>query len=123
MDKSTQGADQRKLDEFIDDIKVLLQEIQQLYCQDSIPWVVGYSGGKDSTAVMQLVWHAVASLPEEKRTKNIHVITTDTLVENPVVSAWVRRSLNLMKNAAEEQDLPIIPVLLKPEIKDTYWVN
>ncbi|WP_138505151.1 DNA phosphorothioation system sulfurtransferase DndC [Nostoc sp. PA-18-2419] len=113
----------RTVAELVDYIQALTTEIQELYCLDEIPWVVGYSGGKDSTATLQLIWNAIAGLPEEKRTKTIHVITTDTLVENPVVSVWVRNSLEQMKVAAKEQEMPIEPHLLYPAIKDTFWVN
>ncbi|MDJ0898425.1 MAG: DNA phosphorothioation system sulfurtransferase DndC, partial [Xenococcus sp. MO_188.B8] len=78
----------RNVSELITHIDQLIQEIQQLYCLDAVPWVVGYSGGKDSTAVLQLIWNAIATLPQEKRTKKIYVITTDTLVENPIVASW-----------------------------------
>ena len=62
------------------------EEIRELYLADSTPWVVGYSGGKDSSAVLQLVWMAIRKLPAGDRTKPIHVISTDTLVEQPVVA-------------------------------------
>lgn len=114
---------QRTVPEFVEDLQALTQEIQNLYCQDALPWIVGYSGGKDSTAVLQLVWNAIASLPVEKRTKTIYVITTDTMVENPVVAAWVSQSLNTMGLAAEKQGIPLKPILLKPAVKDTFWVN
>lgn len=104
-------------------IRKLTKEIQELYCLDEIPWIVGVSWGKDSSAVLQLIWRAIAVLPPEKRTKKIHVITTDTLVENPIVSAWVRKSLEQLKVAAQQQGMPIKPHLLKPEIHDTFWVN
>jgi DNA sulfur modification protein DndC len=108
--------------ELVEDIQSLTAEIQELYCSDEIPWVIGYSGGKDSTAVVQLIWNAISALPSEKRNKTIHVITTDTLVENPIVSAWVSNSLKQMKVAAQEQGMPIEPHLLYPEIKETFWV-
>lgn len=73
-------------------VNLLLEEIQELYCADEAPWIVGYSGGKDSTAVLQLVWLALSTLEPHKRTKTVHVISTDTLVENPVVAAWVTQS-------------------------------
>ncbi|BAY63998.1 hypothetical protein NIES22_40880 [Calothrix brevissima NIES-22] len=113
----------RTVADLVADIQVLTDEIQELYCLDEIPWVVGYSGGKDSTATLQLVWNAISTLPLEKRTKTIYVITTDTLVENPVISAWVSKSLEQMKATAKEQELPIEPHLLKPEAKQTFWVN
>ena len=76
--------------------------------------MVGYSGGKDSTAVLQLIWMALAGLPAEQRTKPVHVISTDTLVENPVVAAWVTHSLEVLADAAAQQGLPITPHRLTP---------
>ncbi len=64
------------------------------------PWVIGYSGGKDSSAVMQLVWMALRGLPPDKRTKDVHVISTDTLVEQPVVASWVEASHSKMRTEA-----------------------
>ncbi len=113
----------RNVSELITHINNLIQEIQELYCLDEVPWVVGYSGGKDSTTVLQLVWNAIASLPQEKRTKKIYVITTDTLVENPIVASWVNHSLEKMELAAQTQNLPVEPHLLTPELKYRFWVN
>ena len=113
----------RSVSELVEEIKKISKEIKELYCLDDIPWVLGYSGGKDSTTVVQLIWYAIAELPPEKRTKKIYVITTDTLVENPIVSTWVRQSLKQMKSAAIEQQLPIEPYMLYPDVKDTFWVN
>ncbi len=113
----------RTVAEFVEDVAALTKEVQELYCLDAVPWIIGYSGGKDSTAILQLIWNAIASLPVEKRTKTIHVITTDTLVENPYVSAWVRKSLKQIKVAASSQQMPIIAHLLHPELKETFWVG
>ena len=113
----------RSVPDLVGEIKKISKEIKDLYCLDDLPWVLGYSGGKDSSAVVQLIWYAIAELPPEKRTKKIYVITTDTLVENPIVSTWVRHSLKQMKSAAIEQQLPIEPHLLYPDVKDTFWVN
>ncbi|MGD1871640.1 MAG: DNA phosphorothioation system sulfurtransferase DndC [Mastigocoleus sp.] len=117
------AQEQRSVDEFVENVEFLTKEIQQLYCSDSIPWVIGYSGGKDSTATLQLIWNAIAQLSPQERQKTIHIITTDTLVENPYVSAWVRSSLKQIQKAAEEKELPFQPHLLQPEVKDTFWVG
>jgi DNA sulfur modification protein DndC len=101
----------------------LVGKMQALYLSDGIPWVVGYSGGKDSTATLQLVWLALQGIPGDQRHKPVHVITNDTLVENPVVSSWVTRSLEMIADAATAQGLPITPHKLTPEIHDTFWVN
>jgi DNA sulfur modification protein DndC len=100
-----------------------IAEVQRIYLADDIPWVVGYSGGKDSTASLQLVWTALADLPPDKRHKTVHVICTDTLVENPVVSVWVRLSLARMEKAVAEAQLPVVPHLLRPTVQDSFWVN
>ena len=104
-------------------IDQLEAEIQRLYLDDETPWIIGYSGGKDSTAVLQLVWSAISKLPGDQLRKKIHVISTDTLVENPVVSSWVAKSLEQMGKVAEEDDLPFRPHRLVPNVEDRFWVN
>ena len=104
-------------------IAQLEDEIRALYTADDVPWIIGYSGGKDSTATLQLVWSAVAGLPKEKRNKTVHVISTDTLVENPIVAAWVDRSMSVMGQAAHEREVPVKPRLLRPEVAESFWVN
>jgi DNA sulfur modification protein DndC len=101
----------------------LAAEIRELYVADDVPWIIGYSGGKDSTATLQLIWTALSELPPEQRTKTVHVISTDTLVENPVVAAWVTRSLDAMRRAAKQQNLPFQPHRLTPTVEDSFWVN
>ena len=106
-----------------DAVECLAAEIADLYLADSMPWVVGYSGGKDSTAVLQLVWAALAKIPEARRRKPVHVISTDTLVENPIVALWVSRSLEMMGKSAQEQGLPLSAHRLTPDKENTFWVN
>lgn len=108
---------------FAGTIDGVVAQTQQLYLADDVPWVVGYSGGKDSTAVLQLVWLAVHGLPREQRRKPVQVISTDTLVENPVVASWVTHSLEVMQAGAERARLPITPHRLTPAVSDTFWVN
>ena len=104
-------------------IEVAISNIASLYTADDLPWIIGYSGGKDSTAVLSLVWRAVAGLTEAERHKKVHVISTDTLVENPIVANWVSHSLKTMAKAATEQNIPLEPHRLTPDVKDTFWVN
>lgn len=101
----------------------IVDEIRAVYLSDSVPWIVGYSGGKDSTASLQLVWTAISSLPEAQRSKPVHVISTDTLVENPVIAAWVETSLQRIGQAAQEQGLPIRAHRLTPSVENRFWVN
>lgn len=67
-----------------EDIRSVIETIKELYLEDMIPWICGYSGGKDSTAVVQLVWYALQELPQEKLKKTVHVISTDTLFFQPM---------------------------------------
>ena len=106
------------------DINELYKLIQEIYLSDKIPWICGYSGGKDSTAIVQLVWNAIGDLSlADRNRKKIYVINTDTLVESPVVSVWAKSSLNKMRNKANEQKMPIYPQDLTPKVENTYWVN
>src|SRR5690348_11581043 len=97
----------------------LVSEVQELYLSDDAPWIVGYSGGKDSTATLQLVWLALSQLDRAQRAKRVHVISTDTLVENPVVAAWVTHSLERMQYAAAKDQLPFEAHRLTPEVADS----
>ena len=106
-----------------DEINRIVADMQRLYKEDAMPWVVAYSGGKDSTAVLQLVWTALAQLKKEELHKPVYVITNDTLVENPIVSSWVNTSLENIQQEAENQELPVQPNLLTPEVSQTFWVN
>lgn len=101
----------------------LCQEIRELYLADDVPWVVGYSGGKDSTATLQLIWQAIAQIPEGERHKTIHVISTDTLVENPIVAAWVEKSHARMAETAAASGMPFEPRMLRPTVDESFWVN
>jgi DNA sulfur modification protein DndC len=101
----------------------ILKEIQTVYLQDDRPWVIGFSGGKDSTCTLQLVWSALVALPPEKRHKKIHVISSDTLVETPVIVDLIDGSLERIRRSAKEEGLPISATKVQPELGETFWVN
>ncbi len=100
-----------------------IRKVAALYESDETPWVIGYSGGKDSTAVLQLVWLSLVEIPLEKRTKPVFVISTDTLVENPIVALWVSNSLERMDGEAKKQNIPLTAHRLTPATENTFWVN
>jgi DNA sulfur modification protein DndC len=101
----------------------LYEEVQDVYLADDRQWIIGYSGGKDSTAALQVVWHALSKLPEEKRKKMVHVICTDTLVETPVIVEYINNTLHLIDKAAGDQKMPFKTHRLNPEVNDSFWVN
>lgn len=100
-----------------------LREIREVYLSDSRPWVIGYSGGKDSTCALQLVWTALLGLPAEQRTKPVYVITSDTLVETPVIVRYIDVTLARIAAAAAEQGLPIKTEKVTPNVDRSFWVN
>lgn len=106
-----------------DQIEGLMETIRNLYCADDIPWVIGYSGGKDSTATLQLVWLALGKMAKEDLKKPVHVINTDTLVESPIIEKWVEKSLKIMEETARNQGLPFVMHRLTPAMDQTFWVN
>jgi DNA sulfur modification protein DndC len=106
----------RTLDEVYD-------QVRELYTQNSCPWVIGYSGGKDSTAVLQLVWYALSGLSPEKRTKPVFVLSSDTLVETPVIVNLIDQTLERVNKASDEQRMPFQAHKVQPKLEDTFWVN
>jgi DNA sulfur modification protein DndC len=101
----------------------IYDEIREVYQSDPRPWVIGYSGGKDSTAVVQLIWNAVKKLKSEERKKPIFVIASDTGVENPIIALHIRHNLELINEAAEESALPFQATPVVPTLNDSFWVN
>ena len=55
--------------------------------------------------------------------KPVYVISTDTMVENPVVALWVTESLAKISKAAQELGLPFEAKQLHPTVEDSFWVN
>ena len=98
-------------------------EIRQVYLADSRPWVIGYSGGKDSTTALQLIWYALAQLKKDELKKPVFVISSDTLVETPKIVDYIDKSLQRINDAAKRADLPFSAHKVSPEIDDSFWVN
>lgn len=87
------------------------------------PWVVAYSGGKDSTLLLHLAWEVMLSRPPEERGREIHVVANDTLVESPLVIRHLKKSLDAIRKAAERNRLPVRVTMTKPYVDQTFWVN
>lgn len=104
-------------------VKSVLEEIKAMYRQDDIPWIIGYSGGKDSTAVLQLIVLALRELSPAERTKWVYVISTDTMVENPIVAGWVKSSLQRLGILGQTEELNLEAHRLMPAVDNSFWVN
>ena len=89
-----------------------------------IPWVVGLSGGKDSTAVTMHMLETLESLPPPvRRRKRCYVTCVNTLVEAPPVIDHVHLFIAALRTYVRDRDLPVEVVELTPEVDQTFWVN
>ena len=100
-----------------------IDEIKTAYKMDQRPWILGYSGGKDSTTTLQLVWTALSELSPEERTKHVYVISSDTMVETPLIKEYLIENHQKIDGAAQKDNLPITSTLLFPIIDESFWVN
>ncbi|MBO5086229.1 MAG: DNA phosphorothioation system sulfurtransferase DndC [Paludibacteraceae bacterium] len=112
-------------------IEYILDEIidQYMYADLSFrPWIVGFSGGKDSTVLLTLVWLALqkikknAIVPFQLR-RPVYVVCNDTMVENPIIATYVDDVLSKIEIKAREEDLPIFVRKTEPKLEDSFWVN
>jgi DNA sulfur modification protein DndC len=100
-----------------------LEEIRSVYLADDRPWVIGFSGGKDSTVALQLVWYALRGLDPAQRTKPVYVISGDTQVETPVIIDYLTEALKMIDEHAEKDGLPISAHKVTPSLGESFWVN
>lgn len=101
----------------------IIKEIMVVYKHDSRPWLIGYSGGKDSTLLVSLVYEAAQRLKAlgDDLNKTIYVITSDTMVENPIVKNYMHTSSNSINLAAQAAELNIKAEIIYPEPEQTFW--
>lgn len=108
------------LNYMITDIK---NNLRELYLNDKRPWLVGFSGGKDSTMLASIIFDTIISIPKTKRNKNVSILCTDTRVEIPAIIDMVEDTLSRMQSFSQENNLNIDINLLKPPIEESFWVN
>lgn len=80
--------------------------------------VVAYSGGKDSTLLLHFVLEYVT-----KACKPVIIISSDTLVENPVIAGHIHTTLNSIDRFLCSQKIPYQVKIVNPESHETFWVN
>lgn len=109
-------------------INLIIDELVDQYLDDdrnNRPWIIGFSGGKDSTVLLTLVWLALKKIKDNdinfKYRRSIYVVCNDTMVENPIIEEYVQTVLNIIQKAAKEQNLPITVKTTTPKLEDTFW--
>ena len=120
-----QGADALLMDDDsaagFESIRVeLLDEYRQ---EHGVPWIVGYSGGKDSTLVAHLVFEMLMELPPSQRRRPVHIVANDTLVESPLVVRHIVDSVQEIGEAASAFGLPMTTAITRPAPDQSFWVN
>ncbi|MFU7514628.1 DNA phosphorothioation system sulfurtransferase DndC [Clostridium sp. HCS.1] len=104
-------------------INNIIEEMKIVYKNDNRPWIIGYSGGKDSTVVVQLVFMMLQSLKPEELHKDVYVVSSDTLIENPIILAYLKDASELINEGANKLGLPLYTHMVHPDYNNTFWSN
>jgi len=103
--------------------ETVIADVKSEYLSDSqdYPWIIGFSGGKDSTLVAQAVIDAVLAVAPSARTREVHIVSNDTRVESPMVIAHMEKVQRQITDVAQSLNLPITVVTTQPKIEQTFW--
>lgn len=96
-------------EKFLESIDIL----EQLYKKNN-KWIVTYSGGKDSTALVVLSLYMKSIHPDIE----LNITYSDTMMEIPQMSTVAYSFLYAIKNHYSAH-----VKVVYPEIEDTYWVR
>jgi DNA sulfur modification protein DndC len=88
---------------------------------DRRQWCVLFSGGKDSSLVLTIIWQALLSIPPQKRNRPIWVISSNTRVETPLMTRYLREVIEKIYKQAKTDGLPITATLVEPELKNRFF--
>jgi len=97
----------------------IITEMEMVYLHDQRPWMIGFSGGKDSTLLCCLVMEMLKRLNPEKRTKKVYIVSSDTMAENPIVRNYMHKMSELINSVGEEFN--IVADIIYPKTEDTFW--
>lgn len=105
------------------DFNAIREELIDEYLDQSqnFPWIVTFSGGKDSTLVAHLVFDILLELPPNLRTRQIYFVSNDTLVESPLVVSHMKKTLAQILKSAKILKLPIDGEITTPKVSETFW--
>jgi DNA sulfur modification protein DndC len=106
-------------------IKVAKENIKKVYFMNDLPWVIGYSGGKDSTCTTQIIIETLIELKNKGTSlkKHVYIISSDTLVENPMIVGTIHKTIAAINDVAIRENLPISAHVIKPDFNNTFWAN
>lgn len=100
-----------------------VDRVKRVYLQDDRPWIIGYSGGKDSTATCTVVLTALSEMKQEELNKHVYIISSDTLVETPLIINEINSTLYKMEQYGKNHNIPISTHKVQPQFDNTFWAN
>jgi len=104
-------------------VQKLIDVMKNVYLGDNRPWIIGFSGGKDSTVILSLVYGMLLQLEPAERSKHVYVVSSDTLVETPVVVELIKQVLKKINTDGEKSGLPLSAHAVYPKMDQTFWAN
>lgn len=106
-------------------IENIKKDIEEVYFMNELPWVIGYSGGKDSTCTTQIILDTLIELRKKGKTlnKKIYIITSDTLVENPMIVSTIHNTIKSINDLAIRENLPVEGFIIQPNYSNSFWAN
>ena len=106
----------------IERIKETKKLLKEQYLADDRPWVVTFSGGKDSSTVLHLTVEVIEELKKEnKDKKTVYIVSSDTKVEMPVIDKYFFKKLDEIKKYINKNQLNMQVAVVSPESKDSFW--
>jgi len=94
--------------DLIAEIRPLLKEIN----------IVSFSGGKDSSVVLQSVLAAIAGT-----SKKLFIMTADTLMEIPYFQEYLNRTKSAIKTYIQAAKINAELITVYPDPRHTFWVS
>lgn len=112
-------------DDLPEKLKAIRREIRAQYLTEDggRPWIIGFSGGKDSTLLTHLVVETLLAIAPDQRTRPVYLVCNDTLVESPVFHGFVGKMLAGIEENIGALNVPVQVVRTHPLPEESFWVN
>lgn len=102
-------------------VRESVDRISRAYEADPRPWIVGFSGGKDSSCLLKLLFHGLRRV--ESYHKPVTIVYCDTGVEIPAAAVLARQTLVDYGGEAARERLPVSTRILAPRLTDRFFVK
>jgi len=122
--RSRKGIVNRPDESIEERIKRVKERLKREFLADSRPWVVTFSGGKDSTTVLQLTVEMLLDLKRasfKEKFKPVYIVSSDTGVEMPVIDDYFHNKIKDIDNFIANSGLNVHVEILRPEVDQTFW--